>query len=100
LLAAKVSAVSGDINDMEESFPNQQKILITTILLIIKNTQKVGNWWIWRSWKLLLRRMGMETAGTGFSFGMFIGISALGCYFSSTSHKTNNNDGNNSIRQR
>jgi hypothetical protein len=46
LLAAKVSAVSGDINDMEESFPNQQKILITTILLIIKNTQKVGNWWI------------------------------------------------------
>jgi Cdc6-like AAA superfamily ATPase len=46
LLAAKVSAVSGDINDMEESFPNQQKILITTILLIIKYTQKVGNWWI------------------------------------------------------
>jgi hypothetical protein len=31
---------------------------------------------------------------------LFIGISALGCYFSSTSHKTNNNDGKNSIRQR
>ncbi len=38
--------------------------------------------------------------GTGFSFGLFIGISALGRLFSSTSHKTNNNDGNNSIRQR
>jgi hypothetical protein len=35
--------------------------------------------------------------GTGFSFGLFIGISALGRHFSSS---TSNKSSNNSIRQR